>query len=225
MECVAAAHETCQVYSLKKPVLQPEGIFLSQQLSQSSYSGIDAEYMILENIYDSGTQKSNIRQRDLALIAGASLGMTNSILKRLAEKGWITIKKLNSRKMQYTVTIDGINEIVHRSYRYFKKTIKNVVYYREILENLVYQAKQKKIETVILVGKSDLDFIVEHSCNRWELNFRKIPNSEPDNDKTLLHVLKIYAENINEPLTVKEDKTNAFYLSRLIMRQNFTKEV
>jgi DNA-binding MarR family transcriptional regulator len=68
----------------------------------------DTEYIILENIYDSRGQNAVLRQRDLALIAGASLGMTNSILKRLARKGWITIKKLNNRKIQYAVTRAGI---------------------------------------------------------------------------------------------------------------------
>ncbi len=39
------------------------------------------EITILENIHN---QQDVVRQRDLAEIAGLSLGMTNSILKRLA---------------------------------------------------------------------------------------------------------------------------------------------
>ncbi|HON14399.1 MAG TPA: transcriptional regulator, partial [Treponema sp.] len=91
---------------------------------------IDPELTILETIYDSSRQASSVKQRDLAYTAGTSLGMTNAILKRLTQKGWITIKKVNSRNIQYAVTPDGINEIARRSYRYFKRTIRNVVMYR-----------------------------------------------------------------------------------------------
>lgn len=202
----------------------PEGFSLVPQLQHTTNSSIsssidDTEYVILENIYDSGAHMTNIRQRDLAQIAGTSLGMTNSILKRLAQKGWITVKKLNSRNIQYAVTIDGINEIMHRSYRYFKRTIKNVVYFKEILENLVHQACQKNMDTVVLVGKSDLDFIIEHSCHRCGLSFKKAANFETASEYGSMQALKIFSENIGEPSDIYEDKANSFYLSRLIIRQ------
>jgi predicted transcriptional regulator len=66
---------------------------------------VDTEFIILENIYDSSTQAAPLRQRDMAHVAGASLGMTNAILKRLAKKGWISVKKLNNRNIQYAVTL------------------------------------------------------------------------------------------------------------------------
>ncbi|MDR1058747.1 MAG: MarR family transcriptional regulator, partial [Treponema sp.] len=121
---------------------------------------IDSEYVILENIYDLAEHRTPLRQRELAQIAGTSLGMTNSILKRLARKGFITIKKLNSRNIRYAVTIEGINEILHRSYGYFKRTIRNAVFYRDSLDEIIHWAKRKNISTVLLVGVSDLDFIV-----------------------------------------------------------------
>jgi DNA-binding MarR family transcriptional regulator len=142
------------------------------------YQVIDTEYIILENIYDSSKQAAALRQRELAQIAGASLGMTNSILKRLARKGWITVKKLNSRNIQYAVTLEGINEILHRSYGYFKRTIKSAVYYKDILDDIIRRAKKKNIGVVVLAGISDLDFIVEHTCQRWGLSFLKAIDQE-----------------------------------------------
>ena len=152
---------------------------------------IDTEYIILENIYDSSGQDTPLRQRDLAQTAGASLGMTNSILKRLAQKGWISAKKINSRNIHYAVTLDGMNEIIHRSYRYFKRTIRNVVYFKDILEDLIDRAKKANINTVILVGTSDLDFIIEHLCGQWEINLRRVPENE--NTALLPNTLNIYA--------------------------------
>ena len=192
----------------EKTILQMNALVTEKQ-------AIDTEYIILENIYDSSSAEIHLRQRDLAQIAGASLGMTNSILKRLSQKGWITIKKLNSRNIQYAVTLEGINEIIHRSYHYFKRTIRNVVYYKDIIEDLVIRAKDKNIKTVLLEGSSDLDFIVEHACRRSGLNFRKKSGNRAVNSAPQ-GTLKICAENISPPPGAKE---NIFYLSRLIIKQ------
>jgi len=35
---------------------------------------------------------------------GLSLAMTNAILRRLVKKGWLKIKKVNNRNMQYIVS-------------------------------------------------------------------------------------------------------------------------
>jgi DNA-binding MarR family transcriptional regulator len=178
-------------------------------------STVDSEYIILENIYDSGRQASPLRQRDLAHIAGASLGMTNSILKRLAQKGWITVKRLNRRNIQYAITLEGMNEIIRRSYRYFKRTIKNIVYYKDILEDIIKKAKRENIDTVILAGPSDLDFIIEHACEQWDLNFIKISNIIQEGSA---NAFTIYSESITAMIEENQEQ-NVFYLSRLIMRQ------
>ncbi len=43
--------------------------------------------------------------------------MTNAILKRLAAKGFITMRRVNSRNIQYAVTPEGVDAIARRSYR------------------------------------------------------------------------------------------------------------
>jgi DNA-binding MarR family transcriptional regulator len=180
----------------------------------------DTEFIILENIYDSLEQEVSLRQRDLAQIAGTSLGMTNSILKRLATKGWITIRKLNSRNIQYAITLEGLNEIVRRSYRYFKRTIKNVVFYKDRIDEAIAGAKKKNLTAVLLVGASDLEFIVEHSCQYFGLSFFKAADVstalKPLGDKTLV----VYSETI--PVTelnqAAEAKRHTFYLFRILLR-------
>ena len=226
MECVSAAHVVRRgpFFPIQNRNFLSEGLCLSLNLSQTSV--VDAEYIILENIYDSTTR--SLRQRDLAQTAGASLGMTNAILKRLAKKGWITIKKLNSRNIQYAVTIEGINEIIHRSYRYFKRTIRNVVYYKDLLEDLVNRARRRNVNAVILVGRSDLDFIVEHACRRCGMNFTRVVDDGKTAEAQISQALIIYAEGIHEssrtpvpsrPTENQAAVVNRFYLSRLIIKQ------
>ncbi|MDR2028825.1 MAG: transcriptional regulator [Treponema sp.] len=176
---------------------------------------IDTEYAILENIYDFSEQELPLRQRDMAQIAGTSLGMTNSILKRLVRKGWITVQKLNSRKIQYAITLDGMNEIIHRSYYYFKRTIRNVVFYKEKIDEAIYGAKRKNFTTVLLIGVSDLDFIVEHACHRHGMTFLKVVDADIAREALGEATLAVYAETI--PPAKVEGKKNALYLARMVI--------
>jgi DNA-binding MarR family transcriptional regulator len=136
----------------------------------------DKEIDILERIQQS---RSTIRQRDLARIIGLSLGMTNSILKRLAEKGLLKVKKVNNRNIQYVVSAKGMEEISRRSYGYLKRTIKNVVYYKEAIDSLVQEALERGCRRLVLVGRSDLDFIVEHFCTKHRLTLVRTSGAEP----------------------------------------------
>ena len=87
---------------------------------------VDKEIEILSHI----ARGEKVRQRDLSHVIGMSLGMTNAILKRLVHKGFLAIRKVNNRNIAYIVTPAGAEAIAKRSYRYFKRTIRNIVYYR-----------------------------------------------------------------------------------------------
>ncbi len=128
----------------------------------------EKELEILENIYHSS---SSIRQRDLAEVVGLSLGMTNAILKRLTNKGLLKIKKVNNRNIRYIVSPEGIEAISKKSYKFFRRTIKNVVYYKESIEKMILHSKEQGFEGIFLKGKSDLDFIIEHSCRKTGIDY------------------------------------------------------
>jgi DNA-binding MarR family transcriptional regulator len=144
-----------------------------QELTTQDTRPEDAELAILEGIYSSQKLERSPTQRDLAEASGLSLGMTNALLKRFAEKGWVLLKRLNARNIQYALTPEGVNEIAHRSYRYFRRTARNASVYRDLLEAFVLKAKRDGITRVVLAGPSDLDFILEYACERHGLIFVK----------------------------------------------------
>lgn len=174
----------------------------------------DAELAILENIYASQNRARLLKQRELANAAGASLGMTNAILKRLAHKGLIVVRRINSRNIQYAVTPDGVNEIARRSYRYFKRTIRNVVFYRDRIDESVSRAKLRGAQAVLLIGVSDLDFIVEHACDRHGLPFLKAVDADVASAARSPRVFPVFAESASP------DKVppgiDALYLSTIL---------
>jgi DNA-binding MarR family transcriptional regulator len=112
-----------------------------------------------------------VHQRDLARTAGLSLGMTNAVLKRLAQKGWLSIRKINNRNIRYIVSPAGVEQIADRSFSYFKRTLRNIVEYREGIEQFVRETRSHGYAGVVLVGGSDLDFIVEHACRENGMKF------------------------------------------------------
>jgi DNA-binding MarR family transcriptional regulator len=180
---------------------------------------LDLELVILESMYRSSARNEPLRQRSLAGVAGISLGMTNTILKRLAKKGWISVTKLNSRNIRYLVTIEGINEILNRSYRYFKRTIKNIVRYKDGIDEAIHAARKRGMVTVILAGDSDLDFILEHSCAQGGLIFERTAYPPPRGRTGTPGTLVVYPETVPPPggRASPEDAGGAFYLSRMAL--------
>ncbi len=128
----------------------------------------EKETIILEQL---SQNKEPIRQRELAEIAGLSLGMTNGLLKRMADKGLLMMEKVNSRNIKYILTSEGRQELNRRTQKYMKRTIKNVVYYRQAIENLVGNASREGYKGVSLIGKSDLDFILEWACHHYRITY------------------------------------------------------
>ncbi len=166
----------------------------------------DKEAIILEHIY----YNDSLKQRELADKAGISLGMTNAILKRLIEKGWLMTKRLNSRNISYVVSPAGIEEIFKRGYRYFKQTIDDVILYKAGIEQLIADAIAAGYKTIALVGKSDLEFIVEYACEKNGITFEKV-NPEKVTDEMFV----LYGEQYE--ITDKTDEKH--WLRSIIMRK------
>ena len=144
---------------------------------------LDKEAIILEHIY----YNDSLKQRELADKAGISLGMTNAILKRLVEKGWLMTKRLNRRNISYVVSPAGMEEIFKRGYRYFKRTIDDVILYKTQVEKLVSEAVHTGYKCVALVGKSDLDFLIEYACGKAGIAFQKISENQINNNLFALY--------------------------------------
>ena len=165
---------------------------------------LERELDILQNISES---TKPIHQRDLAEIIGLSLGMTNAILKQLVQKGWLKVNKINNRNIQYMVSPQGMEEIARRSFRYFKRTIKNVVYYKEALDQFAREVSTKGFDAIVLVGTSDLDFVIEHVCQKNKVSFIKVDSEREIDNKDGNHFI-LYSEGIDRK--PEEEKVATF---------------
>ena len=128
-----------------------------------------------------------------------SLGMTNAVLKRLVQKGLLMISKVNNRNIRYVVTPAGMEEITRRSYRYFKRTLKNVAEYKDRIDKLILKIHTDGYDGIVLVGASDIDFIIEYLCMQHEIKL--IRSDSEITDKTFM----LYAESYIPDNAEKKD--------------------
>lgn len=99
-------------------------------------------------------------QRQLSAHIGLSLGMTNLLLKRLATKGYLRIRQLDRKKVQYLLTSQGIAEKARKTYSYTLKTIQSFALIRSELNRVLKAQLTPEISELLVAGSGDLaDFV------------------------------------------------------------------
>jgi len=120
---------------------------------------------------------------------------------------------VNNRNIKYALTVEGGHEIGRRSFGYFKRTIKNVVVYKDAVSEVIGQAKTEGYSGVELEGVSDLAFIVEHECYKQSVEFRTV---ETACDSESMDWFRVIAETVEcEPRPGLPD-SGCFELKSLI---------
>lgn len=143
----------------------------------------DTELSLLEKIYSAEQGEGRLTQRELAKASGLSLGMTNALLKRLTERGWVSLKRLSTKTILYALTPAGVDEIAHRATRYFQRAAFNADRYRDRLEAFVLKAKTEGATTLVLAGASEMDFLLDYLCERHGLAL--IKSADPERAESL----------------------------------------
>ena len=127
----------------------------------------------MESLGEAERTQARITQRELASRTGLSLGMTNALLRRFAEKGWVKLTRLSAKSVQYGLTPEGMTEVARRTAGYFRRAARSAEQYRARLEQFVLQAKLDGASTLVLAGSSELDFLLEFACDRHGLVFAR----------------------------------------------------
>ncbi len=135
----------------------------------------DTELQLLETIYSKQDDSATTSQRDLAGASGLSLGMTNALLKRFIERGWVKLMHLSGRSLRYILTSDGMEEVLRRSLSYFTRAVRSASLYRDKIDAFVLRLSKEGFDILVLEGPAELDFLFDYSCERHGLTFVKNP--------------------------------------------------
>lgn len=168
----------------------------------------DSEYLLLNSIHELGKLRPEISQRDLSRAIHLSLGMTNTLLKRLSQKGFVLVQKISPRRVTYALTPDGMNELAGKTWRYLKRTMKTVVTYKEAIVTITRDAKERGYCTIGLLGKSDIDFVIEYAAGESKLPFMRFDSSSSIPLDSFVFVSENYT---GAPLAVSEESVAHIY--------------
>lgn len=131
----------------------------------------ESTYIYLYNLNKLISEKPDASQRDVSKALNLSLGMTNALLKKFSETGWVLMHKISARNIRYILTPDGMNELTRRSYHYIKRTMQSVASYKNIITHTVHESKKKGCTAVFLIEYSEIQFLIEYSCHAENIAF------------------------------------------------------
>jgi len=95
-------------------------------------------------------------QRDIAKKLNVSLGLVNSFMKRLAQKGYFKISTIPRNRVKYILTPKGAAEKVRLTYEYIHYSIQYYKDTRRKLNKIFEELHQKGVKRIAFYGISDL---------------------------------------------------------------------
>jgi DNA-binding MarR family transcriptional regulator len=163
----------------------------------------DTELQLLETIYAKQDVSGSLTQRDLAEEAGLSLGMTNALLRRFIERGWIKLLHLSGRSLRYILTAEGMEEVLRRSLAYFSRAVRSASLYHDKINAFISGLAKAGFSVLVLEDPVELDFLFDYACERYGLDFIKKPQAaRRDALAKLPGVMFVQDKAFDEPETV-----------------------
>jgi DNA-binding MarR family transcriptional regulator len=108
---------------------------------------------LLEEIGNAEFQPS---QRDLARKLDVSLGLVNSFVKRLVQKGYFKVTTIPRNRMTYVLTPKGATEKTRLTYKYVQQSYRFYKEARQKFHDLFQQLAQDGVRRIVFYGAGDV---------------------------------------------------------------------
>ena len=128
-----------------------------------------SEFHELE-ILKSVDENSNLNNRKAANKLGVSVKLAHKILNNMVSKGFLNIKKENSRNWHYFLTPQGIMEKARLTMSFFQFSMQFYKEARKKSAQLCSDLNKANKNKVILLGAGELAEIVYLGVQEWNLN-------------------------------------------------------
>ncbi len=108
-------------------------------------------------------------QRELAGKLNISLGLVNSFIKRLSQKGYFKITTIPRNRVRYILTPKGFSEKTRLTYEYIQFSYRFYREARQKLQTLFAEFQNQDIQTLVFYGVSDFAEIAYLSLMETDL--------------------------------------------------------
>jgi len=102
-------------------------------------------------------------QRDISRHMNLSLGMVNMLIRRMISKGYIRIKQLDKRKVEYLLTPKGFAEKMQKSVKYTLNTINAIGMIKDRAKEVIEDLYKKGHKQFFIYSESDLMILVDNA--------------------------------------------------------------
>ena len=130
------------------------------------------EYALLNEI----AQDSKVTQANLSARLGIAVGSVNWYIKRLIQRGWVKVSRLDRTRLKYDLTPEGMSVFTQRAMMYARDSLKVYSSLRGKAKSLVLDLKQRGIKSVFLDGDDELMDILRLTCIESEILVLDAPN-------------------------------------------------
>lgn len=133
----------------------------------------------------------NITQREISYKSGISLGMTNIVLRRLIKKGYVKMRQLNKKNVQYLLTPKGFAQKARQSYHYTLETIQTFKTMKLKIQNYILQGYKNGHRKFAIYGDNEIADLIEISFHDLEKKKKDIVYKKVNgNDIALQNIIK-----------------------------------
>ena len=151
----------------------------------------------------------SLSQRSLSRNLNISLGLTNSILQNLIQRGLIKAQKMTGRKILYLVTPQGMANVSRLMYTRFQETLHYYHYTKDLLTTYLIKLYQQGEEAINIYGTGQLAEITYYAGISTPLKLNDIISDDPSKEKFLGHevlTLSDFIEKYSKALSEKSQK-------------------
>lgn len=133
----------------------------------------------------------DITQASLATQLGVAVGTVNWHLKRLVEKGYIKVKRLERRKLRYIITPEGLALRARLTVDYVERSLDLYRRTRQRVKEYLQQVRLAGYEQIRLMGEGDVADICRLTCLEQDIGLttdENAPSIEIRGLKVILHL-------------------------------------
>ena len=136
-------------------------------------------------ILEAVAQEGSPSQRDLARRLDISLGLVNSFIKRLANKGYFKISTIPKNRVRYIMTPKGAAEKTRLTYEYIQYSYQFYKQSRGKLRSLFSEYENNGVRRIFFYGAGDLSEIASISLQETAIELGGIVDDYKHGDRFL----------------------------------------
>jgi len=106
-------------------------------------------------VLDAIAENRHITQRSLAAKLGIALGLTNIYLKRLIRKGYIKCINVQSNRLLYLITPQGITEKTRLTYEFMDYSLQLYRQVRQHLSAVLRPCREEGVQRIAVYGSGE----------------------------------------------------------------------